>query len=224
MSALSKLIGVFRRRLSPTLSSLDAYKLWAHSYPPYPHNALMEIEQAAMLKLLTDLRGRDVLDLACGTGRYGRIARERGARSVIGIDNSADMLRAGSFRPAICAAMSQLPLANESVDVVICGMAVGHLPREVLKQSIEEVARILRRGGLFLFSDFHPYLYLQGGRREFIAPDGKKFAVEHFIYFASEFFATLNASTMIITGFEEPRTLLGGRELPAVLVMRGEKR
>ncbi len=59
------------------------------------HNKLMEIEQAAMLRQLPPLVGRDVLDLACGTGRYSQIAAERGARRVVGADNSFAMLRAG---------------------------------------------------------------------------------------------------------------------------------
>src|SRR5258707_10447274 len=77
----------------PTLKSLEAYALWAESYPPYAHNRLMQIEQAAMLRLLPPLAGRSVLDLACGTGRYARIALECGAARVVGVDNSAAMLR-----------------------------------------------------------------------------------------------------------------------------------
>src|SRR5215468_1484054 len=78
-----------------TLPSVDAYALWAATYPPRAHNRLMEIEQESMLRLLPDLADRDVLDLACGTGRYAAIAHQRDARNVVGTDNSLAMLRGG---------------------------------------------------------------------------------------------------------------------------------
>src|SRR3990172_7056136 len=83
---------------TPTLSSLDAYARWAATYPPHAHNALMRTEQAAMCSMLPDLRGRSVLDLACGTGRYGLLAQECGAASVIGLDNSLPMLAANPLK------------------------------------------------------------------------------------------------------------------------------
>ncbi|MBX3086818.1 MAG: class I SAM-dependent methyltransferase [Anaerolineae bacterium] len=220
MRLLRRLI---RPSTPPTLKSTSAYALWAATYPPHAHNALMEIEQAAMLRLMPELRGRDVLDLACGTGRYGLIAAERGARRVVGVDNSLPMLKAGQLQGAAEAMSARLPFAAETFDVVLCGLALGHLPRAELVSTLAEISRVLRPGGVLLFSDFHPYVYLNGGRRTFTSPDGKTYAVEHYVYFPSEYFTLLRDSTMILNGFEEPRTMLGGIELPAVLVMRGEK-
>src|SRR5215813_12764506 len=98
-----------RRIVAPrTLPSVQAYSLWAASYPPFAHNGLMQIEQAAMLQAMPILVQRDVLDLACGTGRYSRIAQEAGASRVIGIDNSEAMLRAGKQGTTIQATMDSL--------------------------------------------------------------------------------------------------------------------
>jgi SAM-dependent methyltransferase len=44
------------------------------------------------LALLGDVRGRDVLDLACGEGFYTRLIRAAGARRVVGVDLSTDMI------------------------------------------------------------------------------------------------------------------------------------
>src|SRR5437764_64541 len=99
------------KRLIPlrTLRSLEAYALWAPCYPPYAHNGLMEIEQAAMLRLMPTLTDRVVLDLACGTGRYGRIATQAGAAQVVGVDNSVPMLEAGGTTTRrVLAPMSRL--------------------------------------------------------------------------------------------------------------------
>ena len=76
---------------SPALEPRDAYAQWAATYPPRPHNRLMEVEQAAVLELLPDVRSLTVLDAGCGTGRYLRLCADRGA-SVVGIDLSAPML------------------------------------------------------------------------------------------------------------------------------------
>src|SRR5690349_4792064 len=92
------LLARLKRRLSShprRLKSLDAYALWADQYPPFAHNRLMEIEQAAMLGLMPELSHCHVLDLACGSGRYGLIAENHGAKFVSGVDNSVPMLRTG---------------------------------------------------------------------------------------------------------------------------------
>ena len=113
----------FRRggtRLTPTLSSLDAYALWAETYPPQAHNALMRAEEAAVLSLMPDVTGAAILDLACGTGRYGRIARERGAAYVTGIDNSLPMLRGNPLAERVQATTERLPAGWRSVICLRC--------------------------------------------------------------------------------------------------------
>jgi malonyl-CoA O-methyltransferase len=180
----------------------------------------MEIEQAEMLRLLPNVAGRSVLDLACGTGRYGLIAGQRGARRVVGADNSAAMLQRGGLRPAAEASMTALPFAANSFEVVICGLALGHLPPEAMRRAIAEIARVLRQGGTALFSDFHPYLYLKGGRRTFCAPDGATYAVEHYPHLVADYFAAISAAGMMVTAISEPLRQVDGAEVPVVLVMQ----
>src|SRR4030095_10858183 len=84
----------FARRREVAIERLDpqeAYGLWAKSYPPRPHNPLMEIEHATVLTLLPDVGGLRVLDAGCGSGRYLRELGDRGARA-IGMDLSPAML------------------------------------------------------------------------------------------------------------------------------------
>ncbi len=78
---------------TPTLEPAAAYALWAADYPPTAHNPLMQAEERAMLSLLPgDLGGMRVLDAGCGSGRYLLHSRRRGARRLLGIDLSAEML------------------------------------------------------------------------------------------------------------------------------------
>lgn len=50
------------------------------------------IERYTVFKLLGDLRGKTVLDLACGEGIYARQFKRAGASSVTGVDVSPEMI------------------------------------------------------------------------------------------------------------------------------------
>lgn len=49
-------------------------------------------ERATLLAALPDLRGRSVLDVACGTGFYPREFRRLGAERVVGVDSANEMV------------------------------------------------------------------------------------------------------------------------------------
>ncbi len=51
-------------------------------------------EVPSFLSMVGDVRGKSVLDLACGTGFYSREFRRRGATDVLGIDISGEMVAA----------------------------------------------------------------------------------------------------------------------------------
>ena len=204
MPKLSRLIEKFRPSHTPrTLSSLDSYERWAATYPPRAHNALMQAEESAMTNLLPDLTGRVVLDLACGTGRYGLLAQQRGAQIVVGLDNSAAMLRANPLKRIALSTSEAIPLTGESVDVVLCGLALGHLQQ--LEPSLLEISRVLKYGGFALVSDFHPFIFLNGQRRTFTAPDGQTYAVEHYPHLYSDYHNAASAAALHIEQVIEPR-------------------
>jgi len=188
-------------RLPQTLSSLDAYEQWAANYPPHAHNALMQAEEAAMHKLMPTLKDQIVLDLACGTGRYGLIAQGQGAKQVIAFDNSPPMLKANALPEKALATTEAIPLPDASIDVVLCGLALGHLPQ--LAPSMREIGRVLKPGGWALISDFHPFIFLNGQRRTFTAPDGKVYAVEHYVHLYSDYHQA--AGGLRVDALLEPR-------------------
>ena len=52
----------------------------------------LEVEQPTLFGLVGDVRGRSVLDLACGDGIYARTLADRGAARVHGVDLSGGMI------------------------------------------------------------------------------------------------------------------------------------
>jgi demethylmenaquinone methyltransferase/2-methoxy-6-polyprenyl-1,4-benzoquinol methylase len=100
------------------------------------------------LELAAVGEGDLVLDLACGTGDLGALARRRGAR-VLGVDFAGVMLREARRR-GIGAAWLQadaerLPLPDHSVDVVVCGFALRNFVS--LAAIFAEMARVLAPQG-----------------------------------------------------------------------------
>jgi ubiquinone/menaquinone biosynthesis C-methylase UbiE len=104
---------------------------------------------------LGDGGGAVCLDVACGTGRCGRVLRETGYR-VLGVDISADQLRFA--RPRLAAAVRadarRLPVPDASADVAT-GMYF-HTDTEDFAAVVGEVARCLRPGGRFAYLGVHP--------------------------------------------------------------------
>jgi len=200
------------------LDSRDAYAKWAQDYPPTPHNVLMQIEQGAMLSLMPTLQDKCVLDLACGTGRYGLIAQEQGARLVIGVDDSIDMLKQSPLIYLASGSMAQIPLVDASVDVVICGLAVGHFPD--LDAILNEIARVLADGGYAVISDFHPFQYLTGARRTFTR-DNVTYEVEHYPHLYQTVYDASTKAGLSIQGICEPT--IDGQLKPVVLVYQLRK-
>lgn len=98
--------------------------------------------------------GKDVLDVACGTG-WGW--PDLGTpRSVTGIDVSSEALREGRrlgfIRRAAAAEMERLPFPSASFDVITCLEAIEHIPARAASAFLSECCRVLRPGGILVLS------------------------------------------------------------------------
>lgn len=159
--------------MAPTLLDRDrAYAEWANAYPPYAHNALMEAEQAAMARLLPSLKGLTVLDAGCGTGRYARLMIASGAATVVALDSSAAMLARAKLRDGLLRGdLSALPFADASFDLVVSGLVIPDVSN--LTPVVHEWRRVLRPGGLVLYSTLHPNGARLGWTRTFETANGR---------------------------------------------------
>lgn len=122
----------------------------------------------AFLKFIGDLRGKKILDAACGEGYNTRILAEEGAR-VTGVDVSQRMIELAvqeeHRRPLgiayRVASVSDLSLfENESFDKVISFMAL--MDAADYERSVKEFFRVLRKGGELYFSISHPCFMTKG--------------------------------------------------------------
>jgi ubiquinone/menaquinone biosynthesis C-methylase UbiE len=100
-----------------------------------------------------------VLDLATGGG-HTALAFSALARAVVAIDLTEPMLRAAARHVRAAGAANvdflageaeRLPLRDGVFDVVTCRIAPHHFTD--VPAAVREVARVLRRGGLFLLAD-----------------------------------------------------------------------
>jgi len=216
-------------------ATLRTYERWAEAYPAVAHNPLMRAEQQLMLELWPDVAGKRVLDLACGSGRYADLLREAHAAQVVALDFCAPMLRHVSVAQRICASMMRLPFREGVFDCVICGLAAGHAPE--IRAWMQEVARVLRSGGTFLYSDFHPEAARAGMTRSFKDERAATWTVPHEIYEIAAQQAAAACAGLTVEAFREARLGLELREsfpgseriyrdrhgLPVVLVVRARK-
>jgi SAM-dependent methyltransferase len=119
----------------------------------------------AELGVLGDVDGRDVLELGCGAAQWSISLAKLGARPV-GLDLSTRQLEharramaeAGVEFPLVEASAENVPLADESFDIVFCDH--GAFTFADPRQLVPECARLLRAGGLLAFNKVSPLLDL----------------------------------------------------------------
>jgi malonyl-CoA O-methyltransferase len=185
----------------------------------------MRLEQAAVLELLPDVSGKTALDLACGSGRYLNLLRERGAASAVGIDLSPQMLfRARQLTAVLAQAdLSFIPFPPSTFDVVVCGLAVGHVSE--LARALAEMSRVLGPGGIVVYSDFHPFGRLAEWKRNFRAADGREYAVQHHDHLYADHHAACQSAGLTVEAVREPLIDVDHpwRGCPAALVIRARK-
>jgi len=145
--------------------------------PHYDDAAFLQQEVARRLDERLDvmkIAPARILDVGCGTGYALPMLHRRYPRAaLVGLDLAHAMLvqartrlprpslldRVGALfgtvpAPLVCADMSQLPLAADSVDLIWSSLAMQWL--DTPEAAFREMRRVLRPGGLIAFATFGP--------------------------------------------------------------------
>jgi SAM-dependent methyltransferase len=127
-------------------AALEGFSREAASYgrgrPEYPQQLVAWLQQALQLR-----SGRRVVDLGAGTGKFTRLLLQTGA-SVIAIE-PVDAMRAQLLQnfpavTALAATAQSMPLADASVDAVVCAQAFHWFASP---EALREIGRVLKPGG-----------------------------------------------------------------------------
>ncbi|MCY4430068.1 MAG: class I SAM-dependent methyltransferase, partial [Rhodospirillales bacterium] len=116
------------------------------------------VERYTLFELLGDLRGKTVLDLACGDGFYTRVLRQCGALEVTGVDISEGMIDLAEAQERrhplgcryVCADVAEFE-AREQVDLVVAVYLLNYAGTpDQLQRFCLAAHGALRAGGRFV--------------------------------------------------------------------------
>jgi ubiquinone/menaquinone biosynthesis C-methylase UbiE len=119
-----------------------------------------------ILRMLGDVTGKKVLDMACGQGIFAEQLRDKGA-FVTGVDVAKELIKIAEEKSKtvqekgthkvvyhVASADDLFMLKNASYDVVVCILALQNI--EDLQKTISEAKRVLTKNGVFIFVLNHP--------------------------------------------------------------------
>lgn len=121
-------------------------------------NELIEIPQ--LFELIGDVTNLSILDLGCGTGKHDRKLIEMGAKKIVGIDLSNNMINEAVKNTNSdkieykVMSMQNIDELDEKFDLVVSSLAIHYI--EDYDSLCKKVYYVLVDGGRFIFSYGHP--------------------------------------------------------------------
>lgn len=121
-------------------------------------------ERFLLFDAVKDLKLEKVLDLGCGAGQELLPFLEKSSAFCVGVDIAPELgkVTAENFRAQkkvsfVRSQGEKLPFAAASFDVVLCRIALPYMNN---RETITEVARVLKPNGVFLLKTHAPKFYL----------------------------------------------------------------
>ncbi len=147
------------------LDKASARRSFGRAAPDYDATAVLQHEIGRrMVERLDYMRIEPaaILDIGCGTGVATEALLKRYPKAAVtALDFALPMLelarRRGRWlrRPrCLCADLDHLPLADQSIDLVFANAALQWSSEP--QQAFRDIARVLKPGGLVMFSSFGP--------------------------------------------------------------------
>lgn len=146
-------------------ATLDSYEEYARAAIEN-YNRQDAESRYLLANVVKDLEVKRVLDVGCGAGQELISFVEKTKAFCVGVDAAAELgAIGGAFlkkinsgnRVAFTRSLGErLPFADASFDVVLCRVALPYMDN---RETIAEVARVLRSGGIFLLKTHAPVFY-----------------------------------------------------------------
>ena len=112
------------------------------------------LEMPSMFGAVKNIKGKKLLDIGCGAGLHLKVYIKRGAKCS-GMDLSKTMIEMAKKNcpkaDLKVGSMTSMPYMNSSFDIVTGSLCTGYFKN--LGPVFKEVSRVLKKGGLFYFSD-----------------------------------------------------------------------
>lgn len=118
--------------------------------------------------LASIIRGHAVLDVGCGTGNLTMAAKVRAGTDgeIYGIDAAPEMIQIAERKASEkqldihyqVGLIEDIPFPEGKFDIVVSSLMLHHLPKDLKRQGIAEISRVLKHGGRFVAVDVDPPL------------------------------------------------------------------
>jgi ubiquinone/menaquinone biosynthesis C-methylase UbiE/imidazolonepropionase-like amidohydrolase len=191
---------------SGSLRNRDAFAAWSHSYDANP-SPLLNLEERYLLAMLPAVRGRDVLDAGCGSGRWLRHLAARSPGTLRGIDTSSAMLRAAAQKlisgvELIECSCDATPFADRSIDLILASFVLSYFDKP--ERLAGEFTRIARDGCDLVLSDMHPETEAHLGWKRSFATTGGAITLDTTRHHLEHLAATFRRFGWELVSFIEP--------------------
>jgi len=197
------------------VSAATVYGQVSAGYDAEAGGGLFATDEPVVAECLASREPGVALDAACGTGRFAEFLARRGHR-VIGVDSSPDMLALARKRvPGAefhVAGLDRLPLPDDCVDVIVCALALEHVPR--LDPVLAEFARVLRPGGDLVISDVDHENITRGSVMTTRGPAGEPRIAPTYRHQIGDYMRAALRNGLQVKRCEEPRVDRAEEPLP----------
>ncbi len=216
---------------------IQGYDMWSEKYDR-ECNPLIALEEPITLNFIGQIKGQQVLDLGCGTGRYSLILAKRGAK-VVGVDPSSGMIKQAKLKVGESGQISlfqgtleDLRFPDGQFDLVVSALTLSHLPE--LEPALKEICRVLKTSGRLVISDVHPFWPISGhDYTEFFDKIGQEYRIPVYTHLVEEYWDLFRKLGMQLEEFKEPKiddrliqrfpSLADYRDIPLAIIFEVRK-
>ena len=178
---------MFDKRNYRTVEARDGYDEWAPSYEATVLD-LMDLRLFERIGSVDWAGAKNVLDLACGTGRIGAWLKKRGVRHLCGLDFSPQMIERargkGVYDELLIGDVAATGLPGASFDLITESLADEHLAG--LESFYGEAHRLVSTGGKLVVVGYHPHFLMLGMPTHFNSASGEPVAVKTYVHLTSD--------------------------------------